>query len=379
MSDRHATRIATADGQAVTVTSQTKAIADWAGRYLGAWWLATPTTDAATGAIVIGEVDPELTEELTANVLRGTPRSCEYAGAAMLYVRDGDDVVTAAQPGEQLAYRWEPGSHRLLVLGADETSVATAVSRLAREVVRGQLLAAGWQIMHASAVTNQAGATLLTLGGKGAGKTSSAFLLARAGWRLLANDRVFVRVNSEAGAIRILPWPSAAAAGVGLLSALGLFQPVRQRLLAGERMHPTQKQAVADALTTGDTTPLWKDAGRERELKPQFFPDQLSSMLGMTLATEGHAVGLLFPQINPGAEPALLDASRAVREDDFFTASTEDRYPDVFGLLPIAGSGSRSADLAGRFDALPYQALTLNHDTAANAAVLDRASSLLIA
>ncbi|WP_326740423.1 hypothetical protein [Streptomyces sp. NBC_01022] len=376
MSDVHATRIATADGQAVTVTSHTRSITDWADRYFGAWWTATPATVPATGPSVTGEVDRAATEELSAYIARHTPQTCEYAGTPMLYTSDSDGTVTAAQPGEQLAYRWEPGLRRMLIVGADETAVATAVSRLAREVVRGQLLAVGWEIMHASAVTNQNGATLLTFGGKGAGKTSSAFLLARAGWHLLANDRIFVRADPETGIIRILPWPSAAAAGFGLLSALGLFEPVRQRLLAGERMHPTQKQAVTDALVNGDTTPLWKDESRKRELKPQFFPDQLSSMLGMTLATEGHAAGLLFPQITPGAQPALLDDPRTLGEDDYFTASTEDRYPDVFGLLPITGSAS--PDLANHFADLPRQALTLGHDTAANASALEKAASLLI-
>ncbi|MGA4840996.1 hypothetical protein [Streptomyces sp. G45] len=42
----------------------------------------------------------------------------------------------------------------------------------------------------------------------------------RAGWRLLADDRVLVRPDGDG--VRVLPWPSAAAIGVGLLDALGL-------------------------------------------------------------------------------------------------------------------------------------------------------------
>ena len=47
-------------------------------------------------------------------------------------------------------------------------------------------------MLHASAVV-RGGHAVLALGGKGAGKTMTALLLARyCGWRLLANDRIFV-------------------------------------------------------------------------------------------------------------------------------------------------------------------------------------------
>ncbi|WP_327170184.1 hypothetical protein [Streptomyces sp. NBC_01336] len=42
--------------------------------------------------------------------------------------------------------------------------------------------------------------------------------------------------------MRVLPWPSAAAIGFGLLDSMGLHEPVRRKLLASEKMHPTQHQ-----------------------------------------------------------------------------------------------------------------------------------------
>ncbi|MFJ7129633.1 hypothetical protein [Streptomyces sp. NPDC098101] len=369
---RTATRIATADGQAVTVTSHSAAVTDWATRYFGSWWNAAPAEPPISGALVSADVDPDAYEDMAADGDLGQGAAeADYAGSPMLHTRHTDGSVTAVQSGERLAYRWSPSLRRLRIVGNDETAVATAAARLAREIVRGMLLVEGWRILHASAVTRDDGATLLTLGDKGAGKTTTAFLLARAGWRLLANDRVFVR--PEQGYVRVLPWPSAAACGFGLLDALGLFESVADRLRAGELMHPTQDQRVTDALLAGRREPLWRANGKE--MKPQFFPDQLDTWLGMTLATEGRAAGLLFPQITPGGEPRLLDEPRRLGEADFFTAGTEDRYPDVFGLLPMTGG---SVGLADRLTALPHQALTLGHDTSANAALLEKTADALL-
>ncbi|MFD7432593.1 hypothetical protein ACFV6Z_36825 [Streptomyces sp. NPDC059818] len=360
-----ATRVTTADNQSVAVISQASAITDWVSRYLGLWWTAVDVDPGtATGPVIRADVDEEQHAALGARVLAGRPEEVTYATAPMLVSRDETGLVTATQPDDGLSCAWDPAADRMRIVGVDETAVATATARLAREVVRGRLLTDGWQILHASAVTRPTdGATLLTLGDKGAGKTTTGFLLARTGLHLLANDRVFARFDG--GSIRVLPWPSAAAIGFGLLDALGWYEPVRARVRAGERMHPTQKQQVTDALLAGDRTPLWKTSGAE--MKPQFFPDQLETWLGLTLATEGRVVGILFPEIVPGAAPALTTAARGVSDADFFGSATEDRYPDVFGLLPAETS---TKDLAGRLARLPQQALTMNHDPEASTAVL---------
>ncbi|MFI8769421.1 hypothetical protein ACIGN6_31580 [Streptomyces sp. NPDC053792] len=366
-----AVRITTADGQAVTVTSTTDTVPAWATRYLGGWWSAEPTTKIEEPTVSADLDETELLALATV-VEQGEVESVEYAGAELLVVRDGK-LVTAVQEDRSLAYRWDEEWRLLRIVGTDETELATAAARLARELVRAQLLAEGWAILHASAVTGADGATILTLGDKGAGKTTTSLTLARAGWQLLANDRIFARVDPEHGVVRILPWPSAAAYGFGLLEAHDLYEVVRTRLASGEQMHPTQHQKVTDAILAGDRTRLWKKNGKG-ELKPQLWPDQLTSWLSMPLATEGHAVGILYPQISAGATPRLAESSRGVRPGDFFTAITEDRYPDIFGLLPAPGDHTA---LRGHLDALPHQALVMSHDPAANASILKEAVARL--
>ncbi|MFI5803718.1 hypothetical protein [Streptomyces sp. NPDC051561] len=364
----HATRITTADHH-VTVTSPRQPVTDWALRYFGPWWNAADVTDSdepEAGPVVAADVDDHQLAALTDQVnSRPAVSETVYANAPLRYMRDGD-VVVACQPSEPLAYRYEPG--RLRIVGGEDTPVALATARFAREILRGQLLADGWSILHASAVTNEAGDTVLTLGGKGAGKTTTALLLARSGWGLLANDRVFVRPDNNGG-VRVLPWPSAAAVGLGFLDAAGLYDGVRERVLAGEQLHPTQHQRVTDALHHGRRAALRNDAGKE--LKPQFFPDQLASWLGLTLATEGRAARVLFPTVNKAANPAVVDDTRALGDADLFTASTEDRYPDVFGLAPAPGkAASAASSTLALLAELPHQSITLGHDVKTNAEFL---------
>ncbi|MFF4161396.1 hypothetical protein [Streptomyces sp. NPDC001678] len=351
-----AVRIATAT-QAATVTSNSPVVTDWALRYFGPWWNATSTAPDADAA-VIADVNPDRVTEIAQRVADHSHEETVYANSTMHVDRDDDGTVSASQPDHKLVYRAEPGGP-LHIYGYEDVPVALAAARLAREVVRGQLLADGWSTLHASAVVRD-GQTVLTLGDKGAGKTTTALLLARADWQLLANDRVFIRREDDR--LRVLPWPSAAAIGLGLLDALGWYDQVRDRVQRGEQLHPTQHQKVTAALHSGSRTPLRTEAGKE--LKPQFFPDQLHSWLGLTLATEGHAARILFPRITPGTEPALLDEDRNVGVGDFFTAGTEDRYPDVFGLLPTYLPDTQPLlELLGE---LPRNVLSLGHDVKAN-------------
>ncbi|MBP2402493.1 hypothetical protein [Streptomyces syringium] len=364
---RTATRIATAT-QAATVTSNSTVVTEWALRYFGPWWSATSTTED-DGPQVIADVNPGRVTEIAQQVADRSGEETVYASSRMLLGRDDEGTVFASQREDKTAYRAEPGGP-LHIYGCEDIPVALAAARLAREVVRGRLLADGWSILHASAVVRD-GQAVLTLGDKGAGKTTTALLLARAGWQLLANDRVFIRPDGDR--LRVLPWPSAAAIGLGLLDALGWYDQVRDRVQEGEQLHPTQHQMVTDALHSGSRTPLWKESGKE--LKPQFFPDQLATWLGLTLATEGHAARILFPRITPGAEPALLDEDRRVSAGDFFTVGTEDRYPDVFGLLPDDIPGTKPLlELLGE---LPRQPLSLGHDVKANTDLLMQVTELI--
>ncbi|GAB2835957.1 hypothetical protein GCM10022221_38940 [Actinocorallia aurea] len=207
---------------------------------------------------------------------------------------------------------------------------------------------------------------MLALGDKAAGKTTTAFLLSRSkGWSLLANDRVFVRPDAQ-GRIQVLPWPSAAAIGFGLLEACGWYEAVRERARRGEQMHPTQKQQVTDALIAGSRTPLRKPNGHE--LKPQFWPDQLRDWLGLPLATTGTASHILFPTVQPHTAPARLKGARDIDTADMFTAAGDDRYPDVFGLTPT--DLAPAEDLLKPLNALDRHTVLLGHDVDDNQAFL---------
>ncbi|WP_031487753.1 hypothetical protein [Streptomyces bicolor] len=370
-----ATRIA-ADTATVTVASQTPAVADWSRRYFGPWWNAELTDAPNPGGIADGEglvladVAPARVDDITTLVRDYGHEATTYANARTLVSRQ-DGVTYAVQPEERIGY--QANGRRMVIVGEHPEAVAVAGARLARELVRGQLLADGWTVLHASAAT-QNGDAVLTLGDKGAGKTTTSLLLALGGWGLLANDRVFARPEPD-GRVRVLPWPSAAAIGLGLLDATGLYDQVRDKVRAGEQLHPTQHPDVTEALHDGRREPLWKDTGKE--LKPQFFPDQLSTWLGLTLSTGATAAGLLFPSVNPEATPAQVENGRALTEADVFTSKTEDRYPDIFGLTPTTATGAQ--ELTEHLARLPRRSVILSHDIDANAALLAKTAEEITA
>ncbi|MCQ8194636.1 hypothetical protein [Streptomyces rugosispiralis] len=363
-----ATRIHASDAS-VTVLSNTPFITDWSRRYFGPWWNAfeVPAHSLCSGPLVIADVDELEYADLATRLAACSHEEVTYAKAKLLLTRDSTGtIISAVSPDEGLAYRSESLAERLTISGCAPEPVALAAARIAREMVRATLLWDGWTLLHASAVVRD-GKALLTFGSKGSGKTTTALLLARNGFDLLANDRVFIKpVGDE---LRVLPWPSAAAIGLGLLDALGLYDVVRDRLQAGEQLHPTQHQDVTDALLAGRREPLWEPGGK-KERKVQVFPDQFSTWFGMELATSGTAATLLFPRIDPAAAPALVDGDRTLAEDDFMTGSTEDRYPDHFHLARgINGGGNdlACASVAERLAALPHHQVVLGHDIQANA------------
>jgi hypothetical protein len=374
-----ATRLEAA-AAAVTVLSNSTVVTDWALRYFGPWWNAA-TVDAAsasTGAVVIADVEPKAYEEVTLRIFDDRPtKEVEYARHRLLVARDGEDII-ATSPDEEAAYRSTPSSGRLVVVGTDAGPLALTAARLARESIRGQLLRDGWAVLHSSAVVRpEDGATLLTFGGKGAGKTTTAMLLASHGWQLLANDRVLVRPTGERD-VEVVPWPSAAALGLGLLHSLGWDERAREHLRAGGRFHPTQHDSVTQALLAGRSTPLWENARRER--KVQVFPDQFPDLFGVPLATSGRAAGLLFPRVDADTVPGVVDGTRTLGEADFMSGATEDRYPDVFGQAQgVDGGGLESArtEVAARLARLPHRGVRLNHDVLACAAVLTKVAETL--
>lgn len=359
----------TAAGATVTVASGSKAVTDWCSRYVRPWWAAADVQAESLcwGPRLVAQVDPVRYAELTA-VMADAPQlsSTKYARAHLLVTQgDTDGAIMAVSPEEALAYWSEPATGRLSVYGFGVEAVAINAARLAREVVRGVLLRAGWTVLHASAVAVN-GQVILAVGSKGAGKSTAALATAvRHGWALLANDRVFVR-PCPSGGVEVLPWPSAAAVGFGLLDALGWYDLARERLVAGESLHPTQDQRVTDALLAGDRTPQWDG---KRELKAQVFPDQLPDWFGVNMATGGRAAVLLFPRIVPGAVPTVEEEDRGLADSDFMRGKTEDRYPDVFKLVRVDGGGTIEARRAvtNQLAALPHHSVVLGHDPMANA------------
>ncbi|MFI7643387.1 hypothetical protein [Nonomuraea sp. NPDC049400] len=346
------------------------ATTDWARRYYApSWDVATLPADQAYDIPgVAARIDDDEYDALADRITRAPHRDVTYARKHML-LADLDGAITAVCPAERLAYRSHPEIGMLHITGCDSETLATAVARLAREMVRGQLIRDGWSLLHASAISRK-DRVMLAFGGKGSGKTTTALTLTRAGaWELLANDRVFVRAEDD-GRVRVLPWPSAAAVGLGLLDALGWYDIVRERLLAGEALHPTQDARVTDALLQGRRNPLW-DGGRE--LKAQIWPVQFTDWFGVGMAQEGDAAALLFPQVDAAADQPRLTQSARILSDDDFMAKAEDRYPDIFQLVqaPIGGHDSSRARAATHLQALPHHGLTLTHGVEANAELLD--------
>ncbi|NGO70643.1 hypothetical protein, partial [Streptomyces boncukensis] len=302
---------------AVTLTSPHPQVTDWATRYFGPWWRAAPGR-AEHGAVLNVHIDPEMYRAFSDEVMAQSHTESEYAKARTFTTDPTAGTVTAVAPSDSLAYRVGNDAQRLTVVGTDILPACLAAARIAREAVWGQLLRAGWTLMHASAVATEEERALLAFGNKGAGKSTTALLLARrGGMALLANDRIFARADPDRTTVRILPWPAAAALGLGLLDALGLYDVVREHLDAGEQLHPTQHQRVTEALTTNRRTPLYEDSGRE--LKTQLFPDQFPTWFGIPLATQATAGALLFPHTEPGATPAAVGTERMPAEADYFT------------------------------------------------------------
>ncbi|MFD8135900.1 hypothetical protein ACFV2V_02220 [Streptomyces sp. NPDC059698] len=333
------------------------------------------------GPTVVAMVDPTKYAALTRQVHDGQQtEEVQYARHRMLVARGGEDII-AASPDEAIAYHGNPSTGRLELSGTGVMELALATARLAREVIRGQLLREGWAVLHASAVVRpEDGATLLAFGGKGAGKTTTALLLALAGWQLLANDRVLVRPTGEQD-VEVVPWPSAAALGLGLVDSLGWGAAARGHLQEGGAFHPTQHETVTDALLAGNFSPLW-EPDRRRERKVQVFPEQFTPLFGVELATEGRAAGLLFPRVEAAGSPHVSDGAHALGpgEDDFMSGATEDRYPDVFELARgVDGGGRRSArdEVTARLAKLPHLRVRLNHDVPASVAALRKAAETI--
>lgn len=355
-----AMQVSVADA-AVTVITTEPTVRDWLTSYLGSWWTVRelPTTDGVLSAPVLRcSLDPAGYQSAHNHIQRQPHQVVEFARKP-IQVASRSNGVHAIDPGERVAYHATCEAGQVDLIAVEPIGLCLAAARIARELVRVQLEADGWSILHASAVVQEDSA-LLTLGAKGAGKTTVALLLSSDGWRLLANDRVFI----HPAALALLPWPSAAALGIGLLHAHGLLGKVRERITLGHQLHPTVAPTVVTAISDGRTEALIDEHGKE--LKPQFFPHQLVDWLGLRLARSATAGQLLFPRIAPTGQPELKPAARTLTDTDFFDPAGDDRYPDFLGLARISPEQRHQmwARISHRVESLPHQGVLLNHDSA---------------
>lgn len=342
------------------VTSDTPAVTDWITQYFGSWWTVRPTTpEVGTRCPVLHcQIDADRFTAAQDNLNTRAHRIIEFARSPLHVADNTDNTVYAVDPTEQVAYHTDTGRIHLILTATASLGLCLAAARITRELIRVQLEADGWAILHASATVRDNNATL-ALGPKGAGKTTTALLLTTQGHQLLANDRVFLHPATRA----LLPWPAAAALGLGLLHAHGLLDGVRAQLIAGQHLHPTVDPAVITAILNGDTGPLRDPRGRE--LKTQLFPHQLTDWLGLQLARCATATALIFPRLDPDGEPRLDRPQRTITTSDFFDPDHDDRYPDFLRLARIT-PGHRHQIWARTRDALatvPHHSIVLTHDT----------------
>ncbi|WP_331751511.1 hypothetical protein OG215_40030 (plasmid) [Streptomyces globisporus] len=193
MSTPTATRLRAADAS-VTVLSNTSFVTDWARRYFGSWWNAfeVPASSVCAGPLVAADIDDRTYADLLALVTNCPHDEVAYAKARLLLARDSTGTITGVSPEEGLAYPSEQLGGYVTIAGRTSEALALAAARIAREMIRADLLRDGWTLLHASAVVRD-DQVLLAFGSKGSGKTTTALLLAGRGAQLLANDRVFVK------------------------------------------------------------------------------------------------------------------------------------------------------------------------------------------
>lgn len=346
----------------VDVIADDEAVTSWITQYFGSWWTVQPTTHQffaeLSGPVLHCRIHPDSYTATQDSVGSRRHRVVEFARKPLQVIDDADGAVCAVDPAERVAYHADVERTQITLVAAESLGLCLAAARITRELIRVQLEADGWAILHASAAVRD-GNAVLALGSKGTGKTTSALLLTTHGHQLLANDRVFLHAATRA----LLPWPAAAALGLGLLHAHGLLEGVRARLAAGQRLHPTVDPAVTAAILGGLTSPLRDSRGRE--LKPQLFPHQLVDWLGLRLARSAVATTLLFPQVHPDSEPGIAPEPRSLTSADFFDPDNDDRYPDFLRLARITPEHRHQlwTQTCETSATLPRHSLFLNHDT----------------
>jgi hypothetical protein len=353
----------------VTVTAPDERVRAWVRGYLSPWWAVDRGVPGDRS--VYATAAPETFAALAEAALSAPHETVAYPRARTVVART-DGTAVAVTPADGVAFRYHvaAGHMEVVAAGAEVLPLARAATRVARELVRAQLVEAGWTLLHASAVVMPGGRAVLSLGGRGAGKTTVALTLASAGGALLGNDRVFARATQAGPGVEVLAWPSGAAVGVGRLAALGWARAAGARLAAGAAPHPAQHGRVTEALRAGRPVRLTENG---RELKAHIRPEEFDEWYGVETAGWARAAMVLFPEIADGTVPRLIRGRKAqVEEEHFMAGATEDSYPDIFGMMggASAGTASARAELADAIGVLPRHPVALGHDIDANSAFL---------
>lgn len=363
---------------AAVVTTDVPEVADWVTRYFTPWWgvrvggietahpAGTTSVSAQAPTTVHTAVRPDAHAAWTEQVLAAASAGIDYVKQRTFTRRADDGSLLVATPEERLAYRVTPGL--IEIAGLDPKALRIPAARVARAVVWGELERAGWTLLHASALVGPNRA-VLSFGAKGAGKTTTALLGARRlGLRLLANDRVFARVEKDR--VQLLTWAAVTSVGLGLLDGLSLYDDVRGRLLSGEEFHPAQHHSVVAALRADSRQPVYDDTGREMKLL--VAPDRLRAWLGVEPIGTAELGMLLFPAVAKNTSAALARHTYRIGGADIFSDATEDSYPDVFGLrhTPAGVRERAQSALLSELSGYPHVAVRLGYRLEANARLI---------
>jgi hypothetical protein len=358
---------------AITVRSDNGAVMEWLRRYMDGFWQLEPGPAARPAAEVVALVDQPARQGLYAALASSgaaEPVATFMAAQGLRLVVPGPAVL-AGCPDHKVAYVRE--RERVLVLGDDGDCTGLAAVRVVRSAVTVWLEKHQWSHVHAAAAAREE-AGLVAIGPKGAGKTAAVMALAAStGWRLIAHDRVFI--GPMAGPPFLLPWPSSANIGLGLLGALGWADVLRARYRGGERPPYHQREAVTRALLAGGRSPVRADGA---EMKAQLLPAQVREWLGVGLGSSAALAAVVFPRIDLGrSHPSIrrLDHPAFTQQDVFPPVGKVDYFPDFLLLTERSPTARRQAALAALRAAsvgVPVYRAVLGSDLAANARALAR-------
>ena len=372
-----------ADGCMVTVRSRDGTVLEWLRRYLDGFWQIRPSRSgpgdsaadrpATEVAVVVDQAARRRLGAALASSGAAEPVATFMARPGLAVAGPGPAVLADCQD-DRVGYVRD--RERVLVLGDNADAAGLAAARVVRLAVTAWLESRQWSHVHAAAAARD-DAGLAVIGPKGSGKTAAIMALAAfAGWRVIAHDRVFL--GSAAGEPRLLPWPSSANIGLGLLHALGWADVLRARYGGGEPAPYHQRDAVTAALLAGTATPVRAPGASEHsaELKAQLFPAQVRDWLGLELGRTAMLAAIVVPRIDldrsrPEAWP--LDHVTVSERDVFPALGQTDYYPDFLrltGRSPAARGQAALLALRAAATPVPAYRAVLGSDPAANANLL---------